>query len=412
MDNTNTFLEDLLRRRESKTLEFKLNCNSLPKILQTVVAFANTAGGNIVIGVDDKTRDVVGLKDVLKDEERLANAIADSIAPLILPLIEVYSFRKKEVIVVKVPCGLGPFYLKSQGPEHGVCVRLGSTNRVADQLTLDELVRVSKRISFDELPCTRCGPDDVDWDGITKLFKTHAKKRMSQQKKHDLGLMVGHLGDAYPSNAAMILVGKNRGGLPFPDAMIRCARFKGLSKAKFLDHQDLEEDLFTSLEIAEAFVARHTTLEARIESVRRVDIPEYPPTAIREALLNAILHADYAMTGCTITLAIFDNRIEITNPGALPYGMTLELATHGASRLRNKIIGNVLKELGFVEQWGSGIKRIISVYEEEDLQPPIFEELGNQFRVTLFSRYHQPTELQDWIKDLVTYLQKSKSIQH
>ena len=114
-------------------------------------------------------------------------------------------------------------------------------------------------------------------------------------------------------------------------------------------------------------------------------IPEYPAVAVREAITNAILHADYSIRGSTITVAIFDDRIEITNPGALPFGLDLESALAGFSQLRNKIIGHVFKELHLIEQWGSGLGRMIEEYQKINVQLPKFEERGYFFRTTLYS---------------------------
>lgn len=121
-------IKSLLARDEGKTLEFKENCRPLAKIVQTAVAFANTAGGTIVIGIQDKTKNIIGLSDPLKDEERLANAFADGIRPLLIPDIQIQPWRDRELIVVSVPHTVGPYYVKSEGPEQGVYIRLGSTN--------------------------------------------------------------------------------------------------------------------------------------------------------------------------------------------------------------------------------------------------------------------------------------------
>ena len=124
-------IESLLAQEEGKTLEFKENCRSLSKIVQTVVAFANTAGGVLCIGIRDRTKEVVGLPDPLADEEKLANAFADSIQPLLIPDIQISAWRDRELIIVSMPHTLGPYYVKSEGIEKGVYIRLGSTNRRA-----------------------------------------------------------------------------------------------------------------------------------------------------------------------------------------------------------------------------------------------------------------------------------------
>src|ERR1700688_3927258 len=125
-------LELLLSQDEGKMLEFKENAGSLNRIMQTIIAFANTAGGTIVIGVKDKSKEVIGVKDVLKEEERIASAIADSIAPMITPNFQFHTWRNRDILIISVGYAPVPYYLKSKGIENVVYIRLGSTNRVAD----------------------------------------------------------------------------------------------------------------------------------------------------------------------------------------------------------------------------------------------------------------------------------------
>lgn len=127
-------IEELLHQEEGKTLEFKENTKSVDRIIHTIIAFANTAGGKILIGVKDKTKEVVGLRDPIEEELRLANAIADSIEPLFNPDIHVLSWRNKEFLVILVPHSIGPYYAKSKGLKKGTYIRLGSTNRLADMV--------------------------------------------------------------------------------------------------------------------------------------------------------------------------------------------------------------------------------------------------------------------------------------
>ena len=136
--------------------------DTLSKIVQTVIAFANTAGGTLVIGIQDKTKNVIGVENILQDEERIASAIADSVAPTLLPNIQFISWRDKDVLILTVPHSPGPFYLKDKGEDNGVYVRLGSTNRIADASMIAEIKRFKEHISFDQLPELRASPDDLD----------------------------------------------------------------------------------------------------------------------------------------------------------------------------------------------------------------------------------------------------------
>ena len=149
-------LAELLRRPEGKTLEFKRDLSSPQGFLRTVAAFANTAGGTILIGVTDRTRDVRGVNNPLDLEERAANLISDSIQPRLLPEIEVISYRDRQLLAVQVhPSGSRPHFIKRVGRRSGTYVRVGSTNRQADAQLIDEMRRFAIGEAFDEWPMSR-----------------------------------------------------------------------------------------------------------------------------------------------------------------------------------------------------------------------------------------------------------------
>ena len=131
---------------------------------------------------------------------------------------------------------------------------------------------------------------------------------------------------------------------------------------------------------------KHAHHGAEIGPVRRKERWSVPPVAIREAVINAVAHADYAQRGAPIRIAIFDDRIEIENPGLLPFGLTVEDLTLGVSKLRNRVIGRVFHAVGLIEQWGSGVQRMVAACRETGLAPPRFEEVAIRFRVTIFTK--------------------------
>lgn len=245
-------ISHLLSLPESKTLEFKRDLSSPKPVLRTLVAFANTAGGTLIIGkADDGV--IVGVSEVLAEEERLANLISDSIAPAMMPEIEAVTVEDKTLLLVRVAHWPGPFYLKEFGATDGVYVRLGSTNRKADAAMLAELERLCSNHSFDQLPC----------------------------------------GEA-------------------------------------------EED----------------------------------------ALDNALIG-----TGMRLFVSIFSDRLEIQNPGMLPFGMTLEDFKSGVSRVRNRVIAQVLHRLEIMEHWGSGYERIREACRDGGYPEPEWQEMGMCTRV-------------------------------
>ena len=364
-------LENLLLMEEGKTIEYKENTKGLNKIIQTIVAFANTAGGIIVIGIQDKTKKIMGLQKPLKEEEKVANAVADSIDPLFLPNIEIHNIRNKELLVIRVPHAAGPFYLRKYGEKKGTYIRLGSTNRLADSETLKSLKRLSENITFDELPVIKAKNDDIDWKLLRKHFQVKRKK-IDMNKAENLGIIKEHMGKKYPTNGGILLFGINREKF-FPDINIRCVRFSGNDRDKVLDHHDIDIAMPLAIKEAINFVEKASFKAVKFGKIYREDIVQFPSKAVRESIINAVVHADYSIKGSSIQIAVFDNRIEITNPGGLPFGLTLERALTGVSKIRNRVLARVFKELSIIEQWGSGMRRILKTYQDLNVIPPIFE---------------------------------------
>jgi len=399
-------IEKWLSQDESKTLEFKEGTQSLTNIIKTVVAFANTAGGIIIIGVQDRTKKIVGVKNALDEEERLISSISDSISPFLIPHVEIQTYRKKELIIIKIAQAAGPYYLKASGPD-AVLVRSGSTNRLADAELINSLRLFARKTTFDETPFLN-KKAMLDMQAIKKSFK-EVKKTITNKKLENLGLLVTHMGDTYPSIGAMILFGTSR-EKDFPDAIIRCAKFIGTNKAYIHDHIDITAYPTSALDQAISFVEKNSFKSATIGRMRRTDIPQYPPIAIREAITNAIIHADYAIKGASIMIAMFDDRIEITNPGGLTFGMTIEDAIAGSSKVRNRVIAKIFKELDLIEHWGSGLQRIIQTCTEKDLKAPMFEEHINEFKITLYATKSSQTSRAPFQEEFITYLKKKEKI--
>lgn len=384
-------LTELLKRPEGKALEFKRDLSSTASVLRTVVAFANTAGGTILIGVEDGTRHVRGVADPLAQEERLASVLSDGIAPRLLPDIEVLPWRSTNVLAVQVyPSPSRPHYLKAAGIETGVYVRVGSTNRRADEEGVAELRRAGLGKSFDEQALPELNSEAVDFAAASECFAVVRKLRRSDLET--LRLLVPHQGRMVPSAGGVLLFGRDREG-HFPDAWIQAGRFAGTDKARVIDSAALHGPLPMIVEAAIDFVRKHGLHGFEIGAMRRTDMPGIPPVAVREAIINAVVHADYAQRGAPLRVAIFDDRVEIESPGLLPPGLTVEDLRRGVSKLRNRVIGRVFQELGLIEQWGSGIQRMSGACRDAGLPAPVLEEIGLRFRVTLYTTRGQAPQL-------------------
>jgi len=271
-------IEELLAQEEGKTLEFKENTHSLGGIVKTVIAFANTAGGILVIGVKNRTKEIIGLADVLKEEERVANVIADSVSPLLVPDIEMHAYREREILVLRIPHAAGPFYVKSDGEKQGTYIRFGSTNRVVDEEMLSSLRLFAANLSFDETPQLK---GIIDRTMIETAFNW-VHKKPTEKTCEVLGITSSSSGKVFPTVGGVLLFGSNRLIL-FPDSAIRCARFKGITKEEIIDQNDIGLGLPFVIHEVISFIERNTRVEGKIGRILRKDISEYPPLAIREA---------------------------------------------------------------------------------------------------------------------------------
>jgi ATP-dependent DNA helicase RecG len=371
-------LIEQIQKGESKTLELK---EALPKnenIAKTVIAFSNTSGGKLIIGVSNN-REIVGINDneLFDMQDKIASVIADNCSPGILPEIYSVNIEGKLILVIEIVRGnLKPYFLKSQGKAEGTYIRIGATNRLADLDIIAELERQKRLISFDEEVCYDVTFDQLDISPLLQRFENIGKP-LNEEKLRNLKLIKAENGKNYPTNALMILLGK------FPHCTVKCARFKGNTMDVFIDKKEYGGDIFSILENTQSFVLNHINLKAEIEGLYRKETYEIPVVALRETLTNALIHRDYVNKGRDVKVGVYDDIVNIVSPGSLPSNITIEDIFNGRSEARNRVIAHIFKELGLIEQWGSGINRIINACKEQGLPTPNIEEKNDFFDVEL-----------------------------
>lgn len=313
-------------------------------------------------------------------EIHLANLIVDRISPRIIPDIEILPWRSTHVLQVNIPLSSQrPHALLSSGGRKEVFVRVGSTNRKADENLIAELSRSVLPKGYDEEPMPDLSSEDIDFRVASELFESIRK--LSKKDLLNLNLMTSYQGNTVPTVGGILLFGGERLKY-FPDAWIQVGRFAGRSRSRIVDQRRLSSDLVNAIAEAMEFVKKHSLFGAEIEDLHRYDRWSIPIVAVREALVNAVVHADYSQQGSPIRVSVFHDRVEIENPGLLPFGLTIEDLRNGVSKLRNRVIGRVFHILGLIEQWGSGIGRMTEACLKAGLQVPILEEIGVHFRVT------------------------------
>lgn len=302
----------------------------------------------------------------------------------LFPEFEFYTTEGKDLLIVHVYPLPEPFYIKQEGNISGVYLRLGATTRQAPPEFIAEIKRRKTNQYFDEEPCLKAQIEDIDTGLIEKTF-SEKRHKITEAKLITLQIFCERGGKVRPTNGGMILFGRNDKRLEyFPNTEISCARFEGTTKASFIDRLDLTDSSLLSIEEIPKFIRRNTTLAAEFGDIKRKDIPQYPIAAVREVLLNALMHANYELRGSRFYVAIYDDRLEIQNPGNLPPGMTLDDFKAGISKIRNPMIARIFRELENLEAWGSGYERICNVCEEGGYPLPEWEEVGPIIRVTFF----------------------------
>ncbi|MCT4617859.1 MAG: helix-turn-helix domain-containing protein [Marinisporobacter sp.] len=375
-----------IQRGENKKIEFKEKFPDSLKIIKTAIAFSNGAGGKLIIGIKDKINEIVGIKDdeVIELPDRIANIIYDSCYPNIIPEIYITNIEGKNLLVMEIfPGNLKPYYIKSKGKRKGTYIRVGATNKLADEEMLLELERQKRNISFDEEILYDYNLKNADLEDLMKDLSSFLDKEINQRSLLNLKLLKEENGTIYPTRAIAILLGDKE---LFEYARIKCARFKGNDVGEFIDQKEFTGPLYEQIENAMNFGKIYIKKAGKIEGIQRTDTYEIPMIAVREAIINAVIHRDYSISGSDIKFAIFDDRIEIISPGYLPKTLDIEDIKMGRSEIRNKVLARVFKELRFIEQWGTGIRRILSACKSAGLKEPIFVESGMFVKAGIYKK--------------------------
>jgi len=365
------YIDKILKSGEGRRIEFKSSLPEGNQIVHTVIAFANGVGGEIFLGIENTTRTVIGVanSDVFKIEEMISQMIFDNCSPLIIPDITIYSYKDKNILCVKVyPSKNGPYFIKSKGKNNGTYIRVGSTNRIADEAILAELERRHRNVSFDSLVVYDVPLKECNLEQFSEFYLEKAGKQIGDEQLISLELVKTEREEKLLTNTAILLAANLVKKQLFPYAKIECARFKGQSTSVMIDQQTIDGPVFMHPEEAMKFIMRNISQGSTIDLVYRKDRWEYPLKAIREAVINAVVHRDYSILGSDIKIAIFDDMLEITSPGVLMSSVSPESLVNTPSEIRNRILAPIFKDCMLIEQWGSGFQKI---YEELKEYPEI-----------------------------------------
>lgn len=357
------------------------------------MAYANCAGGLLIFGVENNTWKVIGIpqEKVFEVADGISNAIMDSCEPMIDFDIKYQTIEDKTIIVVQVyPGKHRPYFLKSEGKENGVFIRVPGSTRLADDFVVKELeleganksyeriIAVGETVTEEEIE-KLC--DMMYQNALSRCLTTEEKQSVKRVTKNQLlawGLLQEKEGKIYPTNGYLMLSPNHT-----QDTMVQCGVFKGTNRAVFVDRKEYGGPIYEQIDEAYQFVLRNIRMGAEFGGLLRRDVYELPIDSIRELIVNAVVHRSY-LDNANVQVALYDDRLEITSPGMLIGGLTIEEMKNGYSRPRNKGIMSAFAYMKVVEHWGSGIPRLYKNCEQAGLREPELSEKAGCFRVNMF----------------------------
>lgn len=368
---------------ESTTVEWKQSLAEIDEIIETSTAFANTEGGHIFIGISPEGK-ILGVQIGRGTIEKLVNQIAQNTDPKLHPKVSVKKVDGKDMIIVEIKESRDHLVLAFGRPYKRV-------GRSTAKMTKDEyeglvLEKHKDKLHFDTMVYQGATLKDVDPVKIRWFFeKAKEERRLTIPEKVSTkeGLeYLKLLQHGKLNNTAILLFGKDPQKF-FVQAKIRAGRIKGTEGHDFLDMKVLEGSIPELRESAMRFIAEHIKKAVFFDANQRYDKWEYPLRALEETLNNALAHRDY-FSNSDIQLAIYDNRIEIWNPGELPKQLTPEqLKIKHKSIPRNPFLADRLYLIKYIERWGRGTNRIVEEMRRDNLPDPEFQNLSGGFEVTL-----------------------------
>ena len=404
-------------KAETSNIDYKVALEERkPKSwLKSVSAFANSKGGIILFGVDDSTHELEGLDDIQQVAEKITEIINARILPL--PRYEINSFTEdgKDFLELKIGDGPStPYYLVIDGRKEAF-IRSGNQSIPAPEHILNNLILKGKNLTFDALP-TDYKINDLSFTLLAATIKEKTNKKFDANKDFfSLGLANT---EKELTNAGLLLSDQN----PLKQSKIVCTRWKGLNKGIIaedaIDDKEYNGSIIALLENADSFIKNNSKMSWKVVGMERQELEEYPITARREAIVNALIHRDYQILGAEIHIDMFDDRLEITSPGGMFDGsliQNLEIKNIPSMR-RNIVIADVFSRLHYMDRRGSGLSRILESYNDS-IQKPKFISDSLSFTVIFPNKGYYKINEMDENKNIVSdrdlfFIQLYKSIQN
>ena len=338
----------------------KLETNKPKSWLKTVSAFANGIGGALIFGISDK-EEIIGLDNYKKDSENISEIIKTKIEPLPKVTLKHYLIEDKNIIILFVHSGKETPYYFTEGGHQTAYIRLGNESIPAKNSDLINLILKGKNRSYDSLG-TDIKKDNVSFTKLKSLYYLKTGNEFTDSDLDSFGLVNK---DNFLTNAGALLADEPI----IKHSRIFCTRWNGLDMTsgieEALNDNEFEGSILLLLQNAENFIKVNTKKKWKKGNESRIEMPDYPERAIQEVLVNAIIHRDYAVIGSEIHIDIYDDRIEIYSPGGMFDGSFIQEQNimEISSLRRNPIIADLFNRIHLMERRGSGLKKIISSYQ-------------------------------------------------
>lgn len=354
--------------QESETVELKEIV--IEDVKKEIVAFANSAGGTLYIGVADDGS-VVGIGNPDMATQQIVNMVRDSIKPDITMFIryETKEIEGKQIIAVETQRGTDrPYYLAKKGlrPE-GVFVRQGTSSVPATDAVIRRMRKETDGDSFEDM---RSLQQDLTFKSTSKEF-AERKVEFGPSQLKTLGILNT---DNIYTNLGLLMSEQCT-------HTVKAAAFEGIDQSVFRDRREFSGSLLQQLNDVYDFIDMRNQVRSTFDKLRRIDEQDYPEVAVREALLNSLVHRDYSFSASTL-ISIYTDRIEFITIGGLPIGVSLEDIMLGLSVCRNPKLANIFYRLELIEAYGTGMRKIMQSYKNSSKEPMI-QTTDNAFKIVL-----------------------------
>jgi len=374
-------LTTLIQQGENAAVEFKALPLRPEALAREMVAFANSAGGTILLGVaDDGT--VLGIDGSEQLEEWVVNIARTAVIPALTVTYETVAINATRVAVVAVPKGSDKPY--QTGDKY--LMRVGSTNRVATQAELMRLFQMSGVFHYDTLPVTNAGINDLNMAALDSYFANYGFEFSKEADIARRQLLINTdilAPSGEPTIGGLLMFGINPSRY-LPQAAIMFAHFNGLEiAAELIDRQEIIGTLPQQVDAALAVMKNNLLRPSTIEGMKRKDTRQLPPDKVlREMVVNACVHRNYAIAGSRIRIFMFDDRIECISPGRLPNTVTVEKLRSGVSYASNPVLLKFMDNLRYIDRLGRGFPMIYREMQQIGKEVNVYE-FGEELRVVL-----------------------------